>query len=107
MWSAPDPSNWTPHVVDGSVKALLRVGDTLIVGGTFSQVRDDESNVILDRANIFALNARTGRISTTFTPSTDGEVSSLVASEDGQSVYVGGEFANVNGVRSKSLARST
>ncbi len=73
----------------------------------FSQVQPDDDPTILTRNNIVAFSATTGVLSTTFVPSFDGEVTSLLVAPDGQSVYAGGFFNNVNGQASKSLARLT
>jgi hypothetical protein len=33
-----DPANWTPHVLDGKVDAIVAVGDKIVAGGLFTQV---------------------------------------------------------------------
>ena len=35
----PDPADWTPHILDGQVNAILQMGSKVVVGGTFTQVR--------------------------------------------------------------------
>jgi hypothetical protein len=100
-----DPVNWTPHVLDGSVRAIVQIGDRVIAGGTFTQVRAANDATVLARRNVFAFSATTGAIDPGFAPDVDGMVEALVAAPDGRSVFLGGGFATVNGVRSKSLAR--
>ncbi|MQA86956.1 MAG: PKD domain-containing protein [Streptosporangiales bacterium] len=100
-----DPANWTPNVQDGHVGALLQVGNKMIAGGNFTQVRPAGSTTTYNRNNILAFDATTGAIDTNFVPTVDGEVTSIVAAPDGNSVYIGGAFNNVNGVRSKSVGR--
>ena len=34
-----DPANWTPHILNGTVYSIVQVGDQIVVGGTFTQVR--------------------------------------------------------------------
>jgi len=96
-----DPVGFTPHVMDGAVYAMTRVGDQVIVGGTFTRVRNAGSSVDIPRTNLFAFNAFTGQVSTSFAPNPDNRVYTLQPASDGSSVYVGGAFANVTsgGVR--------
>lgn len=99
-----NPEDSTPHVLDGRVQAIKRVGDTVIVGGTFTQVQEAAPNSpILSRTGLFSFDADTGEVSTTFTPQLLKEsdvppgVNALVVAHDGQSVYVGGDFRTING----------
>ena len=100
-----DPAGWTPHVLDGQVKSIVQTGNTVILGGAFTQVSSANGQTVYDRSNVVAFNATTGAISTTFAPKVDSEVTSLLVSSDGQSVYAGGFFNTVNGKPSRSLAR--
>ena len=36
-----DPSNWTPNVLDGKVEAIAQVGNTMLIGGTFTQLQQN------------------------------------------------------------------
>jgi PKD repeat protein len=100
-----DPANFTPNVLDGSVKAILQVGNTILIGGDFHQLQAAGGGPILTRNNLAAFDAATGAISTTFVPNPDGEVTTIIASGDSTSVYLGGYFNNVSGVGSPSTAR--
>ncbi|GAA3764457.1 hypothetical protein HDA32_005036 [Spinactinospora alkalitolerans] len=97
------PVGWTPHVLDGSVKDILRVGDTIVVGGDFSRVSDFRGNE-LRRTNLFAFEHDSGRIIHDFAPRTDGTVVSLAPGPDG-TVYAGGAFTSVNGHAQRGIAR--
>jgi PKD repeat protein len=101
-----NPANWTPNVLDGKVEALVQVGNRIIAGGIFTQVQAaNGTGPILARSNIFAFDATTGAIDTTFAPVFDDEVTAIAASPDGQSLYVGGAFSTVNGATARKVAK--
>jgi chitodextrinase len=101
-----DPANYTPNVLDGKVESLVQIGPEIYAAGLFTQVQlPGNSKPILTRTNIFAFNATTGVIDTSFAPTFDGEITTLLPSADGQSLYIGGYFATVNGVTSRKLVR--
>ncbi|WP_432949219.1 PKD domain-containing protein [Kribbella sp. CA-253562] len=100
-----DPVDWTPHALNGEVHALIQVGNRVIVGGTFTTIRSATSSAQISRRSIFAYNATTGALDSTFLPTVNGSVDTLVASADGQSVYLGGSFTTVNGTSQPRLAR--
>ncbi|MET9338551.1 hypothetical protein [Nonomuraea sp. NPDC003804] len=86
---ATNPVDTTPHVLDGIVNAITLVGDTVIVGGAFSEVSDSSRTFVVERDNLFAYNVRTGAILPEFAPSLDDPVYALAPGED-DTVYVGG-----------------
>ncbi|QFG24736.1 delta-60 repeat domain-containing protein [Actinomadura sp. WMMB 499] len=99
-----DPVDATPHVLDGTVRAVAVVGSTVVVGGNFEQVRNaGRSAQPAARANLFAFSLSTGKI-TAFAPNIDGTVYALQPGPDG-TVYVGGRFKNVGGVKTGPVAR--
>lgn len=69
-----DPADESPHVSDGSVRAILQIGDTVVVGGTFTEVREHGSTQPIKRSRIFAFSASTGKVSPTFKPALNAEV---------------------------------
>lgn len=86
-----NPVDWTPHVLDGTVRAITMVGYTAVVAGDFSQVTDaEQEGFILRRRNMFTFDLRTGAIGD-FDPFLDGPVYAL-APGPGGTVYAGGEF---------------
>ncbi|WP_214409933.1 delta-60 repeat domain-containing protein [Sphaerisporangium fuscum] len=89
-----DPVDTTPHVLDGIVNAFALVGDTVVVGGDFSRVREARGSATLPRDGVFAFDLRTGRVDRRFAPRLEGAVSALAAGPDGRSVYVGGSFVS-------------
>ncbi|MFV2172366.1 hypothetical protein ACFHW2_11710 [Actinomadura sp. LOL_016] len=101
---AENPLDSTPHVLDGVVNAIAVVGDTVVVGGKFTQVRNSASgSPVQSRINIFSYNKKTGQIDSGFAPEVDGEVATLEAGMDG-TVYVGGLFGLINGESARRLA---
>jgi beta-propeller uncharacterized protein DUF5122 len=99
-----NPVNTTPHVLDGIVNAIALAGNTVIIGGSFGEVRDAGSTTILERDNIFAYDLTTGRILPGFTPYLDRPVQALAAGAGG-TVYVGGAFTAIDDAWAPGLAR--
>ena len=89
--------------------SIVQVGDTVVLGGTFTSasndVRNDPAGTVYPRANLVAFNALTGVISTAFAPDTNGTVNVVLPAGDGQTVYVGGSFTQIAGQAVKNLAR--
>jgi len=99
-----DPVDFTPHALDGTVRAIAVVGPTVVVGGTFSSVAEEGGTRGWRRPYLFAFDAKTGELRTRFAPAVDGAVYALAAGPD-NTVYVGGAFRTVNGAASRGLAR--
>ncbi|GGT77323.1 PKD domain-containing protein [Actinomadura citrea] len=102
-----DPADYTPNVLDGEVKSIIKIGGKIYVGGSFTQVKEVGANKpTLVRNRLFAFDAATGAIDPGFAPDLNkGEASALLPAPDGQSIYVGGSFSEINGVRHFVLAR--
>jgi hypothetical protein len=98
-----NPVDWTPHVLDGTVWSLAVVGDTVIVGGAFTKVADRSRQTTVARKNIFAFDLDGGEIRS-FAPEVDGAIYSLAPGANG-TVYAGGAFKTVNGVKQRGLTR--
>lgn len=97
--------NGTPHVLDGRVYSVTRVGGTVLLGGTFTSARNNDSNQTIARSRLLAFDADTGQISTTFAPNPNGTVHKVLSAGDGSTVYVAGKFTSIGGVARKNLAR--
>jgi hypothetical protein len=97
------PVDWTPHVLDGTVYAITVVGDTVVVGGSFTEVADAGRERQLRRPYLLAFSARDGRVSR-FAPALDGPVHALAPGPDG-TVYAGGRFRRVNGADQRGVTQ--
>ncbi|MFN7151954.1 MAG: PKD domain containing protein, partial [Microthrixaceae bacterium] len=102
--SDTNPAAWTPNVQDGYVAAFAEAGNTVLVGGNFSTVRRANTSANLTRNYLFAFDRTTGAISTTFVPTLNGEVRSIIYAGDG-TAWIAGGFNNVNGQGARNLAR--
>jgi len=98
-----NPVDFTPHVLDGTVHALALVGETVVVGGDFSEITDAAGRNRAKRTSIFAYNLRTGAVSGLATK-LDGMVLALAPGPN-NTVYVGGDFKRVNGFAQRGLAQ--
>lgn len=90
-----DPAGFTPHIMDGAVFSMTQVGDLIVVGGSFTRVRNAGTSTDISRRHLFAFDATTGVVSTGFAPDPNGTVYALEAAADEQSVYVGGSFSTI------------
>jgi Domain of unknown function (DUF5122) beta-propeller len=98
-----NPVDRTPHILDGTVRAIAVSGGTVVVGGDFTTVTDPAGRGRHQRRYLFEYDLATGRISDA-APALNGPVYALAAGPAG-TVYVGGAFTRVNGVAQRGLAR--
>ncbi|MDH3707034.1 MAG: Ig-like domain-containing protein [Acidimicrobiia bacterium] len=94
----------TPNVENGIVHAVRQIGDRVIVGGSFTQVRKTDGTLV-NQAYLAAYDATTGAFDDSFTPTFDKEVRAIHASHDQNAIFVGGKFNNVNGIHRTKLAK--
>ena len=102
-----NPANFTPNVSDGEVDSIWQVGNTVIIGGTFTRIANATQNggAPFNRSRLAAFDATTGLVDTNFHPTLDGDVTTVIPSTDGTTIYIGGAFNSVNGVTRRSVAR--
>ena len=104
------PATFTPNIVDGAVESMVQVGSLMVVGGSFTRVTPTAgagSGTTVTRNYLFAFNASTGALDTSFVPSLNGEVDAIVPTADGTGVYVGGMFTTAGGRNHPAGADST
>ncbi|MGH9246098.1 MAG: hypothetical protein ACRD29_17650 [Acidimicrobiales bacterium] len=96
----------SPRIQDGTVLAITQAGDRIFVGGTFTGVRNFNSDRVITRVGLFAFDRHTGLVIDAFAPVLEGtgKVGGLDVSADGQWLYVGGAF-QMNGGATRNLAK--
>jgi hypothetical protein len=99
-WAAVSDTPQKTAWMNGTVRAVLYVGNTVYVGGAFTEATDSSGTVT--RNNVAAINATTGQL-LPWNPNTDGEVYSLAALGSGQ-IGLGGVFTTVGGLRHHHVA---
>ncbi|HST64592.1 MAG TPA: hypothetical protein VLM05_05335, partial [Mycobacteriales bacterium] len=97
-----NPANYTPDVRNGAVYKVAEYRGVMYAGGSFTAVSAAGSARTVARSRLVAFNAANGAI-TSFAPRINGTVWALAAY--GGSVYVGGSFTTVNGVRRPGLVK--
>ena len=83
-------------VTDINVAAIAEIGDTMYIGGKFTQVETAADLQRHDQRFLAAFDRTTGAWIDTFRPTIDGNVWDLKATDDGR-LIVAGQFTNVNG----------
>lgn len=99
------PANGTPHVLDGRVYSVVKIGNTVVLGGTFTSARNNSSSTTIARSRVLAFDATTGVISNSFAPNPNGTVNVVLPTGDGQTVFVAGSFSSIGGVSVSNLAK--
>ncbi len=99
-----NPVNYTPNALDGTVHAVAAVGSKIIVGGSFTQIKNAGSSTTINQKYLFAYDKTTGKIDTGFRPTLNGLVYALAPGPSG-SVFAGGSFTTVNGATNRGLVR--
>ncbi len=82
-----------------SVRSLVLVGTTLLVGGDFSDYGT------ISRSYLVAWDKTTGALDLGFNPQLNAAVRALDGSADGNSVFVGGDFTTLNGAAANRIVK--
>ncbi|MBK6873794.1 MAG: hypothetical protein IPG94_21120 [Kineosporiaceae bacterium] len=93
--------------VDGVVWSQVIVGNTVYATGMFANARPAGSAAgqnLTPRSNILAYDLTTGALKGSWAPSLNAQGLAIAASPDGQRIYVGGDFTQVNGKVRNRLA---
>lgn len=84
--------------IDSEVMAIEQIGNTIYIGGKFTEVRQHKNSTPVEQSFLAAFNASTGAYIPSFAPDLGRPVYALQASPDGSKLFVGGEFGDVDGV---------
>ena len=90
----------TPIVLDGEVLAIDQVGETIVVGGSFTQVQTERGGLVVEQPGLFAYDAATGEFKDDFRPIFSNndrtlEITDIEPAPDGRSVFVAGDFLRI------------
>jgi hypothetical protein len=88
--------------VNGTGRAILKVGNTVYVGGSFTRATSFDGAQSQPRSNLAAFDANTGALISTFRADTNGSVYNIQT--DGTSLYIAGTFTTVGGVGRSRIA---
>ncbi|WP_229669865.1 PKD domain-containing protein [Microlunatus endophyticus] len=90
----------TVQLDDGVAWAQVMIGNTVYVGGNFSNTRPAgaaKGTNLTARHNVLAYDITTGNLISGFAPDVNGQVRTITKSPDGSRIYIGGDFTSVNG----------
>lgn len=88
--------------VNGTGRAILKVGNTVYVGGSFARATSFDGSQSQPRSNLAAFDATTGALIPTFRADTNGSVYNIQT--DGTSLYIAGTFTTVGGMSRSRVA---
>jgi len=91
-----NPADWTPHVLDGKVAAIVQVGNKMVAGGSFTKINR------VAQKSLVKLRLSDGAGITAFKGKTNARVKDMAVS--GGRLYIGGTFKTANGVARSALA---
>jgi trimeric autotransporter adhesin len=94
--------SWVPN---RPVYSMARDGNVIYIGGTFSTLTNPSTGQRVNRNRLAALDANTGQL-LAWNPGANEVVRALATGPDG-TVYVGGDFTNVAGRGTDSIAAVT
>ena len=97
------PSADTPNAVGGAVFSMAQVGTTIVMGGAFTSIQSPDRATTYDLPYVAAFDQATGQVNTAFAPGLDGQVNAVLPGPTPGTVYVGGAFNNIGGVKAKGL----
>ena len=86
---------------------MAQVGSTIVMGGAFTSIQSPNRATTYSMPYVAAFDQATGQVNTAFAPGLDGAVNAVLPGPTAGTVYVGGDFNNVGGVKAKGLVLLT
>ncbi|MCW2505391.1 MAG: hypothetical protein JWO79_3675 [Actinomycetia bacterium] len=99
VYSTTPVKTWA--VTGGQIYAMARVGNNIVIGGTFTALKPPTGPSV-PRDRIAMIDASTGAPVATWNPGASAPVRALVT--DGATVWAGGSFTTIGGVAKSDLA---
>jgi PKD repeat protein len=98
------PTAGTPSVNNGTVLAITKVGNTMVLGGSFTTASPSgAAGTVYNLPYVMAFDATTGVINTNFLPGVNKAVNAVLPGPTANTVYIGGNFTTVGGQTIKGL----
>ncbi|MES2595893.1 MAG: autotransporter-associated beta strand repeat-containing protein [Verrucomicrobiota bacterium] len=98
-------TTFNANIMNGEVRSIMVLPDNrILVGGTFTAVRDSGTAVVDTTRNRIAVFNPNGSLDTSVNPNANGDVRLFVRQTDGK-IMVGGSFTTISGVGRTRLAR--
>ncbi len=88
--------------LNGTGRAVLKVGNTVYVGGSFTRATSPDGSQSENRTNLAAFDATTGALITSFRADANYPVRNLQT--DGTSLFVSGSFTTIGGQNRQRIA---
>jgi len=92
------PAKNTPSVDDGQVSAIAQVGNTMLIGGTFTSVNSAPHTYLA------AFDATTYALVSTFTSAPNGVVNAVIPGPLANTAYIAGSFTQVGSAGAQFIA---
>jgi hypothetical protein len=103
---SPTPEAKHPRVLDGRIYAIDNQGPSVLVGGTFTKIRNSAAgSPEIAQARLFKFNSDTGQIDQSFNPVVNGNVEAVTYTDDGQSILIAGAFTTIDGQPAQRIAK--
>ena len=88
---------------NGRVESIVMSAEAIYLGGEFTDMAPPGSAAWVSRPHVAAIDITSGA-PLSWTPEVNGRVRSIDMSDDGQTLYIGGDFTEVDGERRDGLA---
>jgi len=97
------PASFTPDIDGGTVFSIAQAGSWIVAGGSFTSATQHGSQVAVHDTGVVAFDQVTGALDTGFRPVLNGQVDVVLPGPTAGTVYVGGAFSTVSGVKSRGI----